>query len=158
MIFSSQHKAKGIFILSLWITTYIFSFATRADTISLATLEAFSSHLHELSYQSPNYLQAFLSEDLIVEVNLGSSAQGVSMVYNKNEYLQLQEKITPNHKYKEYLKYLDVQIYNHIVTSPTSGQFNVVSYSRATRKKVWATYEVEQLDNKLKIVKIIEEM
>ncbi|TLU66180.1 hypothetical protein FE810_05525 [Thalassotalea litorea] len=130
----------------------------RAETITETSLKAFSYHLQELSYQSPDYLYPFLADDLIVEINLGSNAQGVSMVFNKSEYMARLKKKYPAKSYKENLKYLDVRSYDHVVTSPSSGRFSIVTYSRATRVKTWGVYDIEQQGDKLKIVKITEDM
>ncbi|QDP01314.1 hypothetical protein [Thalassotalea sp. PS06] len=151
-------KVKWIVNFCLLFTALYLPSVSWGQSLSLETLKQFSDHINEISSQTPVELYPFLSDSLVVEVNLGSNAQGVSLNYDKQEYMEMLEKLDAEGRYQKNIENSEVHIYNHMINSPTSGQYSIVSYSKTTRVKAWVTVDVVIEGDKLKIIKLVEEM
>lgn len=143
---------KWSFIFACLILFY--SSAAHSELLTKIRLEKFSEKLSILTQQSHKNIYQFLSDDLQVESSIGSSAQGLTLFFNKSEYIELIEN-TPQY-YIEQINKADIDIFDFKLNSSTQGQFTVTTYSKTLGVKVWSTYFVELVNNELLIVKIVE--
>jgi len=127
-----------------------------AEPLTEKRIEEFGKLLWQLTKESPRRIYPYLSDDLEVELNVGSSAQGVTLHYNKADYIRVVEKSL----FESKIKWEDFQVdmFDFIVHSPTRGQYTARSYFEGINTLVWGTYFVEVRENNMYITKIVESL
>lgn len=145
---------KWFITLIILTSSFLYSNQVYSESLTVQRLESFSQHVLKVTRDSPKSLYDYLSEKLEVESSMGSSSQGLTLFFNKSQYIKAMDKIIQGSD--ENFKDIEVNIFDHIVNSADKGQFTVTTYSKVIKAKVWTTYHVELKDNKLLITKIFE--
>jgi len=124
------------------------------EKLDVSKLKGFHDLLLQETKDNPKNIFKYLSDALRVETNIGSSAQGLTLFYNKTEYINLItkyfEKIKNSHENQE------VDNFDFKVLSSTKGEFTVKSYSKVARSTVWSTFTVKLVEDKIQIIKIVD--
>ena len=149
---NNSAKASAKTSASAAISSAAISDATKALTV--ARLEAFSHHIIKETKQSPENIFPYLSDKLEVEANLGSNAQGITLYFDKGQYIRAVQKA------REYVskfhQMIETDVFDYQITSANAGKFTITSYIERYRVKVWTTVFVELEHEELKIVRMEE--
>jgi hypothetical protein len=137
---------KWMLFFSLFLTFKVHSLELTKENI-----EGFSKEYGAVIVNSLERSFGYLSEDLSVETQIGSSVQGLTLFYNKAEYIKLMRNIP-----KEEWNKLEVETFGFKVMSPLTGEFTVTQYSKFSRSMVWSTYSVGVQGSQIKITKIVD--
>ncbi len=135
------------FILS--ITLLVCSFQTFSAIVTKDTLTAFTEQVKQL--KTVEEYQQILSEDLLVKIKVGTGYQGLTINYNKSEFLAVIEK-----SIDQMSKPVDMDFYDIKVLSDNSGEFKFIYYSKELKTRVWAIYKVIVENAQIKIVNMEE--
>jgi hypothetical protein len=136
-----------------WISLFFVLLVFKVNSIELNknNLEAFSKEYGDIVLKSFKESFDYLSNDLTVETHIGSTVRGITLFYDKAGYIQLMLSVP-----FEAPTDLETDVFGFKITSPSTGEFTVTQYSEIARSKVWSTYFVRVIKEKIKITKIID--
>ena len=140
------------FLILLFSTSFCSN--SYAEPLNENRLKLFSKQLEEVVRISPKNIYEYLSEKLEVESSYGTNNQGLTLYYNKPEFIKSVNKnieITKKANESSVTKMFD-----YLISSPSTGSFSTRTDIEAIKLTIWTTYYVEVEDNKIFIVKIIE--
>lgn len=132
----------------------LFSVENYANPLDLTQLNAFSDVLLKERKASPDNIFKYLADQIKVEQNFGSSAQGVTLYFNKAEYIDLIKRSIEEIRLTQQKE--NIIVFDFKLLSANKGEFTVKTYSITKRRSIWSTFTIELIDNNMKIIKILE--
>lgn len=117
-------------------------------------MKAFNELILKETKESQENIIKYLSDELMVEANLGTDAQGVTLYYNKAEYIDLIKK--SHVKVKKYTEGQEIDVFGFKIISKNKGEFTIKFYSKIVNRSVWSVITVELVEGKIQIIKIVE--
>ncbi|WP_019028222.1 hypothetical protein [Colwellia piezophila] len=130
------------------------SVETYAKSLDFSQLNAFSDLMLKERKDSPDNIFKYLSNKIKIEQNFGSSAQGVTLYFNKTEYINLINRSIE--EIRESQQKENIIVFDFKLLPANQGEFTVRIYSLTKRRSIWSTFTIELVENKIKIIKIIE--
>lgn len=124
------------------------------EQLDISQLKAFNELILKETKESQENIIKYLSDELMVEANLGTDAQGVTLYYNKAEYIDLIKK--SHAKVKKYAEGQEIDVFGFKIISKNKGEFTIKFYSKIVNRSVWSVITVELVEGKIQIIKIVE--
>lgn len=130
-------------------------FTVSAEPLNKQQVEIFADKLVKALLTHPKEMIQYFSDSVVVEKRAGSSLNGATFKYNKQEFAKvLQNAKHPISDQRRYgkLRLHDVVVHNDV------GEFSMSVYVKRGKYKGWFAFSVVQNDKKIEIIKLVVEI